>query len=107
MPSIMRGLARLCACACVCLCLQDIGYADDAYLHTPLQFEYENVYNNYMNWMQNVTATKVCVPPFAAGLCALLNPCVCVCVQPYMVRTTIAGGSGECACVSVCVCACV
>ena len=36
----------------------DIGYADDAFLHTPFSFEYENVYNDYMNWMQNITAQK-------------------------------------------------
>lgn len=28
----------------------DIGYADDAMLHTPLRFQYENVWNGYMNW---------------------------------------------------------
>jgi hypothetical protein len=37
----------------------DVGYADDAVFHTLktlVQFEYENAYNGYMNWMQNVTA---------------------------------------------------
>jgi len=36
----------------------DIGYADDYYLHDPLTFGYEKVYDGYMNWIQNVSATK-------------------------------------------------
>jgi hypothetical protein len=64
------GVRAVCACAClVCTwrcpsslnhdcSVQDIGYADDAFLHTPFSFEYENVYNNYMNWMQNITSQK-------------------------------------------------
>jgi hypothetical protein len=38
----------------------DVGYADDAVFHTVktlVQFEYENAYNGYMNWIQNLTAT--------------------------------------------------
>ena len=34
----------------------DIGYADDSFLIDPLHFTYEEVYNGYMNWFQNVTA---------------------------------------------------
>lgn len=34
----------------------DIGYADDSFLHDPLHFTYENIYNGYMNWFQNVTS---------------------------------------------------
>lgn len=33
----------------------DIGYADDAFLINPLHMTYENVYNGYMNWFQNVS----------------------------------------------------
>ena len=40
-------------------CLQDISYADDAYKHFPDVFSYETVYNDFMNWMQNITARKV------------------------------------------------
>lgn len=54
------------ACACVgrfivvsgCPTWQDISYADDAYIHTHNKFENENVYNNFMNCMQN------CLPPW-------------------------------------------
>lgn len=38
----------------------DVGYADDAVFHTIktlVQFEYEDAYNGYMEWMQNITAT--------------------------------------------------
>jgi acid phosphatase type 7 len=38
----------------------DVGYADDAVFHslaTAVQFEYEDAYNGYMNWIENVTAT--------------------------------------------------
>ena len=35
----------------------DIGYVDDAYAHEPLHFVYEQAYNGYMNWLQNLTAT--------------------------------------------------
>ena len=38
----------------------DVGYADDAVFHsmkTFVQFEYEDAYNGYMNWMQNITST--------------------------------------------------
>jgi len=38
----------------------DVGYADDAVFHTLktlVQFEYENAYNGYMDWIQNLTAT--------------------------------------------------
>ena len=34
----------------------DIGYMDDAYAHDPLSFHYEDVYNGYMNWLQNLTS---------------------------------------------------
>lgn len=37
--------------------LGDIGYIDDAYAHHPFEFTYETVYNSYMNWLQNLTAT--------------------------------------------------
>lgn len=37
--------------------LGDIGYADDAFAHHPFSFVYEDVYNGFMNWMQNVSAT--------------------------------------------------
>ena len=36
--------------------LGDIGYADDALLHTPFKFRYEEVYNGYMTWMQPLSA---------------------------------------------------
>mmetsp|Transcript_1188 Transcript_1188/g.2355 ORF Transcript_1188/g.2355 Transcript_1188/m.2355 type:complete len:575 (-) Transcript_1188:542-2266(-) len=36
--------------------LGDIGYADDALLHTPFKFRYEDIYNGYMTWMQELTA---------------------------------------------------
>jgi hypothetical protein len=35
----------------------DIGYADDAFAHDPAKFLYEDAYNGYMNWLQNLTAT--------------------------------------------------
>jgi len=38
--------------------LGDISYADDDFLHNPVQFNYENVWNGYMNWMQDIMATK-------------------------------------------------
>ena len=45
----------------------DISYADDYFLHDPFKFGYEQVYDNYMNWMQNVTAVKVSVLPSLGG----------------------------------------
>lgn len=36
----------------------DIGYADDAAFYSKesfTSFNYENVYNNYMNWLQSLT----------------------------------------------------
>ena len=30
----------------------DIGYADDAFIHHPFRFEYENVLNGYFKWME-------------------------------------------------------
>lgn len=35
----------------------DIGYADDAFGEKPLSFQYEKIYNGYMNWIENITAT--------------------------------------------------
>lgn len=37
--------------------LGDIGYADDAIAHHPVGFYYEAVYNGFVNWMQNISAT--------------------------------------------------
>eukprot|EP00730_Choanoeca_flexa_P015560 TRINITY_DN7174_c0_g1_i1.p1 TRINITY_DN7174_c0_g1~~TRINITY_DN7174_c0_g1_i1.p1 ORF type:complete len:483 (+),score=102.42 TRINITY_DN7174_c0_g1_i1:1170-2618(+) len=37
--------------------LGDIGYADDAFAHHPAKMSYEEAYNGYMNWLQNVTST--------------------------------------------------
>jgi len=34
----------------------DIGYVDDSFASNPLKFTYETVYNNWMNWMQNITS---------------------------------------------------
>ena len=34
----------------------DIGYADDAFAHDPVEFLYEKAYNGYMNWLQNLTS---------------------------------------------------
>jgi len=36
--------------------LGDIGYVDDAFAHTPLEFGYEKAYNGFMNWIQNISA---------------------------------------------------
>mmetsp|Transcript_3187 Transcript_3187/g.4798 ORF Transcript_3187/g.4798 Transcript_3187/m.4798 type:complete len:500 (+) Transcript_3187:76-1575(+) len=36
----------------------DIGYADDAFLHDATSFEYENVYNGYMQWISNISESK-------------------------------------------------
>eukprot|EP00941_MAST-03F_sp_MAST-3F-sp1_P002835 g2835.t1 len=36
----------------------DIGYSDDAFLHTPTTFNYETVYDDWMNWMSNVTRSQ-------------------------------------------------
>lgn len=36
--------------------LGDIGYPDDAYGVDPVKFEYESVYNAYIDWLQNLTA---------------------------------------------------
>eukprot|EP00466_Bigelowiella_natans_P002964 jgi/Bigna1/86702/estExt_fgenesh1_pg.C_130002 len=36
----------------------DIGYADDAFLHDPASFQYENVYDGYMQWISNMTNNK-------------------------------------------------
>jgi len=38
--------------------LGDIGYADDAFLHDATGFEYENVYDGFMNWIENISASK-------------------------------------------------
>ena len=35
----------------------DIGYIDDAFAHDPMHFVYEEAYNGYLNWLQNLTAT--------------------------------------------------
>lgn len=35
----------------------DIAYADDAFASEPLRFNYENVYNGFMEWFQNVSST--------------------------------------------------
>jgi len=36
--------------------LGDIAYADDAFLHDITGFEYENIYNAWMNWIQNMSS---------------------------------------------------
>lgn len=39
--------------------LGDIGYIDDSFLHTDaalLKFTYEETYNSYMNWIENLTS---------------------------------------------------
>jgi hypothetical protein len=38
--------------------LGDIAYADDAFLHDITGFEYENIYDAWMNWIQNISAFK-------------------------------------------------
>ncbi len=38
--------------------LGDIGYADDAFLHDPASFQYENVYDGYLEWISNMTSAK-------------------------------------------------
>lgn len=38
--------------------LGDISYADDAFLHHLTEFYYEKTWNEYMSWMENVTAYK-------------------------------------------------
>eukprot|EP00298_Acanthocystis_sp_HF-20_P005691 c15773_g1_i1.p1 GENE.c15773_g1_i1~~c15773_g1_i1.p1 ORF type:complete len:486 (+),score=157.39 c15773_g1_i1:71-1528(+) len=35
----------------------DIGYIDDVFAEYSLEFGYEKTYNNYMNWIQNLTTT--------------------------------------------------
>ena len=35
----------------------DIDYIDDAFAHEPLHFVYEEAYNGYMNWLENLTST--------------------------------------------------
>lgn len=37
--------------------LGDIAYADDAFAHSLIGFTYEECYNGYMNWFQNMSAT--------------------------------------------------
>lgn len=37
--------------------LGDIGYADDAFMHDATGFEYENVYNSWMEWIANISTT--------------------------------------------------
>eukprot|EP00039_Didymoeca_costata_P017090 m.313802 g.313802 ORF g.313802 m.313802 type:complete len:470 (-) comp16491_c9_seq37:1829-3238(-) len=34
----------------------DIAYADDAFAHAVLGFEYEDTYNGFMNWIQNLSS---------------------------------------------------
>mmetsp|Transcript_6970 Transcript_6970/g.14518 ORF Transcript_6970/g.14518 Transcript_6970/m.14518 type:complete len:464 (+) Transcript_6970:59-1450(+) len=34
----------------------DIGYVDDAFATHPAKFTYEEVYNSYMEWMENITS---------------------------------------------------
>ena len=41
----------------------DLSYADDALLHTPLKFEYENIYDDWMNWIENISDSK----PYMVG----------------------------------------
>jgi len=36
----------------------DISYADDAFSHDLMGFGYENTFNNFANWMENVSATR-------------------------------------------------
>eukprot|EP00039_Didymoeca_costata_P028336 m.20720 g.20720 ORF g.20720 m.20720 type:complete len:487 (-) comp6929_c0_seq1:115-1575(-) len=36
----------------------DIAYADDAFDQGPLKLQYEIAYNGFMNWMQNLSATR-------------------------------------------------
>ena len=36
----------------------DLSYADDAFLHTPFKFAYEEVYDNWMNWIENISDSK-------------------------------------------------
>jgi acid phosphatase type 7 len=33
----------------------DLSYADDAFLHYPLHFKYEEIYDNWMNWIENIS----------------------------------------------------
>ena len=42
----------------------DLSYADDAFIHTPFKFEYENVYDNWMNWIENISDSK----PYMVGV---------------------------------------
>ena len=35
----------------------DIGYVDDSFASAPLKFTYEEVYDGYMDWLQNLTST--------------------------------------------------
>lgn len=36
----------------------DIAYADDAFLHDTFGFGYEDVYDGWMLWMENLTRLK-------------------------------------------------
>lgn len=36
--------------------LGDVGYADDSFAHSPVHFTYEDAYNGFMNWMQNISS---------------------------------------------------
>lgn len=36
----------------------DIGYADDGFAHNPAVFQYEKTYNGFMNWIEDLAATK-------------------------------------------------
>ena len=55
----------------------DVGYADDAVFHTlktAVQFEYEEAYNGYMNWIQNITAVMPYhVVPGACSTASILS----------------------------------
>ena len=37
--------------------LGDVAYADDSYAHKLFSFDYENTYNGYMDWMQNLSSS--------------------------------------------------
>jgi hypothetical protein len=50
------------------------SYADDFELHYST-FEYETILNDYMNWMQNVTANKVRRAMCGGGLVIFVDVC--------------------------------
>jgi hypothetical protein len=66
-----------------------LAYADDSFLHDKTSFGYENVYNAWMQWIQNISSSI----PYGKIYSFEMH-----CFESYLITIS-------CACVRVCVCA--